>query len=51
LRDDVRSLLAITDGELNDLIQNGTLTAFGATRLRITKGSLLRALGLIKTDS
>ena len=50
-REDVRKLLAITDGELGTLISDGLLVAFGAGKKRITKGSLVGLLGLSPAKS
>jgi hypothetical protein len=45
-RPDVRKLLGVSDKELDAMIECGDLTAFGAGRERITKGSLIKLLGL-----
>ncbi|MEM7482361.1 MAG: hypothetical protein AAF481_14385 [Acidobacteriota bacterium] len=45
-RDDIKTLLAITDEELSRLISNKDLRAFGSEGKLITKGSLSRLLGL-----
>ena len=50
-REDVRKLLAITDEELEALISDGPLVAFGAGKKRITKGSLVSLLGLSPAKS
>lgn len=45
-REDVKKLLSVDDGELDELIKGGRLDAFGANKKQITKGSLLKLLGL-----
>ena len=45
-RADVRELLAVSDEELNAIIDCDDLVAFGASKQHITKGSLGKLLGL-----
>src|SRR5262249_28090250 len=50
-RDDVKTLLNLTDEELNALIKPDGLVAFGEAKKHITKGSLIRVLELNREKS
>lgn len=49
-RDDVMSLLDVSSAELDALIDSGELKAFGSGRRRVSKGSVLRLLGLSQEE-